>query len=164
MRAAPVTDAEPAPGPSTRPRLIAPHYLALAGATQIILDRLLPVALFIHLPWSQLGWLPITTGAGIQIAAYRGFRRQRTPVMPGRRSTALVTGGVYRFTRNPMYLGMVLILVGGVIIGGSLGPATVPPLFAWIVQRQLVEPEEKALDARFGADYHAYRARVRRWI
>ena len=158
----------PIAGPSAalpaRPRLIAPHYLALAGIAQISLDRLLPLVLFAHLPWSQLGWLPITAGIGIQIAAYRRFRAHRTPVMPGRRSTALVTGGVYRFTRNPMYLGMVFILVGGVIIGGSLSSVVVPPLFAWVIQRRLIEPEENALTARFGAAYDDYRQRVRRWI
>ena len=146
------------------PRLIAPHYFALAGIAQIILDRLLPLALFIHVPWSQLGWLPIAMGIGIQIAAYRRFRAHRTPIMPGRRSTVLVTCGIYRFTRNPMYLGMVLILLGGIVIGGSIGPAVVPPIFVWVMQRRLIKLEENMLAARFGDEYQAYQARVRRWI
>ena len=162
--AADAPSAGSAPAPPARPRLIAPHYLALAGVAQIALDHLLPLALFAHMPWSQLGWLPIAAGIGIQIAAYRRFRAHRTPVMPGRRSTALVTGGIYRFTRNPMYLGMVFILLGGIIIGGSISSIVVPPLFMWIMQRRLIEPEENAMGARFGAAYADYRRRVRRWI
>ena len=148
----------------TEPKLIAPHYFALAGIAQITLDRLLPLVLFTHAPWNQLGWLPIVLGIGMQIAAYQRFRAHLTTIMPGSRSTALVTSGIYRFTRNPMYLGMVLILLGGIIIGGSIGPAIVPPLFIWIIQRRLIELEENALAARFGDKYDKYRSRVRRWI
>lgn len=164
MPAATAHNDEPQAGPFTRPRLIAPHYLALGGAAQITLDSLLPLVIFIELPWIMLGWLPIIAGISIQLAAYARFRRHRTPVMPGQPSTALVTRGIYQFTRNPMYLGMVLILVGGVIIGGSLGPAIVPPLFVWIMQRKLIASEERALTARFGQDYRDYQHRTRRWI
>ena len=162
--ATPHVDAPPRPSAFARPRLIAPHYLAIGGVAQIALDDLLPLAIFVGRPWSLLGWLPILVGVGIQLAAFARFRHHRTPVMPGRRAATLVTGGVYRLTRNPMYLGMVLILLGGVIIGGSLGPAIVPPLFVWVVQRRVIAPEERALAAHFGDAYRDYCARVRRWV
>jgi len=159
-----VAAATDAPPDATVPRFLAPHYLALAGVAQIALDHFAPLAVVLHQPWSMLGWLPMLAGIGLQLDAFRRFRARRTPLLPGRPTTALVTGGVYRFTRNPMYLGMVLILIGGVVIGGSVAPALVPPLFVWIINRRLIRGEEARLSRQFGDAYADYRRRVRRWI
>lgn len=150
--------------PATAPRVLAPHYLALAGVAQIALDHFTPIAVVLHTPWSMLGWVPMLVGIGLQIDAFRRFRARRTPLLPGRTATALVTTGVYQITRNPMYLGMALILIGGVVIGGSVAPALVPPLFIWVVNRQLIHGEEARLSRQFGNAYADYCRRVRRWI
>ena len=146
------------------PRLLAPHYLALAGIAQVVLDRYLPLLVVVGDPWFMLGWVPMLAGMTLQLDAVRRFRARRTSLLPYRPTTALITTGVYRITRNPMYLGMVLILIGGVIIGGSVTPALVPPLFVWIIHRQLIRHEESRLTDQFGAAYADYRQRVRRWI
>ncbi len=146
------------------PRLIAPHLLFIAGIAQISLDHLCPLVELLSTPWTLLGWISILLGIAIQITAVIHFRRHRTSILPHRPSQALVSGGVYAFTRNPMYLGMVLILIGGVIIGGSLSPAIVPPLFVWAISRQLIPFEETMLEQQFGNAYNQYRQRVRRWI
>lgn len=94
------------------------------------------------------------------------FRRARTTVNPMKPDTAsaLVTGGIYRFTRNPMYLGDVLILLAIVVFfSHPLGLAGVVLFVAWMNLLQ-IPAEERALRARFGEAYDAYRARVRRWV
>lgn len=106
------------------------------------------------------------SGGAIAAAGSVGFKRARTTVNPRKpeRATALVTGGVYRATRNPMYVGMTLALAGfGTWLWwwpALLGPAA---FVAYITRFQIV-PEERALGQLFGAPYHDYRRRVRRWI
>lgn len=100
------------------------------------------------------------------LPALRSFRKARTTVNPIRidQASSLVTGGVYRRTRNPMYLGMALVLCGWATwLGGIavwLGPVA---LLLWLDRFQ-IRPEERALSALFGAEYDAYRTRTRRWL
>ena len=102
-------------------------------------------------------------------SAVRGvidFRRAATTVDPRHpeRSTRIVTDGVYRWTRNPMYLGFVLLLLGLAVALQSAFGLLVTALSASFLQRFQIAPEERWLGAQFGADYAAYRARVRRWL
>lgn len=94
------------------------------------------------------------------------FRRAHTTVDPRypQKMTALVTGGVYRVTRNPMYLGMLLALAGWALWLGQLLPFIILPLFILFLNRWQIAPEERALERTFGAEYTLYRARARRWI
>lgn len=84
--------------------------------------------------------------------------------MPFSKTTALVVTGPYRFTRNPMYLGMLLVLLGIALWLGTLVPLLVVPLLALALQKGFVEKEERLLEEQFGDEYRAFRARVRRWI
>lgn len=105
-------------------------------------------------------------GLAFSGAGALAFRRARTTVNPLRpdRASALVRTGVYRITRNPMYVGMMLGLLSWAVFLASplslLGPVT----FVAYITRFQIRPEERALSARFGADYEQYKARVRRWI
>jgi|OpeIllAssembly_1097287.scaffolds.fasta_scaffold120454_3 protein-S-isoprenylcysteine O-methyltransferase Ste14 len=106
--------------------------------------------------------------SGLAIA-YRGvsvFRRIRTTVDPmhPERSARLVTAGVYRWTRNPMYLGFVLFLLGLAVAFQSLIGFALTAFTAVFLQRFQIEPEEQALSRRFGAAFDAYCGRVRRWV
>jgi protein-S-isoprenylcysteine O-methyltransferase Ste14 len=92
------------------------------------------------------------------------FRRARTGVVPFSEATTLVTGGPYRFTRNPMYLGMAGILVGTAIWLGSVTPWLVLPAFMAIIVERFIAPEEAMLERTFGEHYARYRAAVRRWL
>ena len=92
------------------------------------------------------------------------FTRAGTPVVPFERSTTLVTGGSYRFTRNPMYLGMVLLLSGVAALLGTLSPWLVIPIFTAVIQTNFIRGEERFLEELFGDSYRAYKTRVRRWI
>lgn len=105
-------------------------------------------------------------GLGCDMAGLWAFRRHRTtvnPLTPGKAS-AVVQDGIYRFTRNPMYVGMALLLTAWVAwLGAPLGLLALA-LFAAYITRFQILPEERALLAKFGADYAAYCARVRRWL
>ena len=94
------------------------------------------------------------------------FRRARTTVNPLRpaNSSALVTSGIYRHTRNPMYLGMATLLAAWATwLGTPWALFGIVAFVAWITRFQII-PEERVLANLFGADFAAYRARVRRWI
>ncbi|MCX6951215.1 MAG: isoprenylcysteine carboxylmethyltransferase family protein [Verrucomicrobia bacterium] len=105
-------------------------------------------------------------GVGIAVLGVVSFRRARTTVDPRypHKMTALVTSGLYRVTRNPMYLGMLLALAGWACGLGQLLPWLFLPLFIAYLNRFQIVPEERALAARFGEAFAAYRARVRRWL
>jgi protein-S-isoprenylcysteine O-methyltransferase Ste14 len=116
-----------------------------------------------HLAW---GAAVAVTGALIAIAGVVAFRRARTtvnPLTPGAASS-LVTDGIYRRTRNPMYLGFAIALAGWAI--GLAAPIALLGVVAFIVymNRFQIAPEERALRARFGAAFDAYAATVRRWL
>lgn len=105
-------------------------------------------------------------GAAIGVAGMLGFRRAGTTANPMKpeRVSALVTGGIYRFTRNPMYLSLLLLLAAWAVFLAS-GWALLGPLaFVLYIGRFQIVPEERALSAMFGADYAAYQSRVRRWL
>ena len=114
----------------------------------------------------RLGAAAVLAAAAITLAAgaLRRFRRAGTAVEPWRPSTALVTGGVYRLTRNPVYLGMAFLYGGLALAADSvLALLLLPPLLA-LVQTGVVSREERYLERRFGDDYRRYRASVRRWF
>jgi protein-S-isoprenylcysteine O-methyltransferase Ste14 len=114
-----------------------------------------------------------TRSAGAAVAAAGGLLslsgaltvlHHGTTVVPHRAATRLVTTGPFRLTRNPMYTGQVIALLGIALRAGSWWPLIVTPLSTKATTRLVVLPEENYLAERFGEDYQRYRARVRRWI
>jgi protein-S-isoprenylcysteine O-methyltransferase Ste14 len=102
----------------------------------------------------------------IGLWAVYGFHRAKTTVNPltPQAASALVVRGVYRWTRNPMYLAMLLVLAGWACIVSNWAALAMLPLFVIYLNRFQIGPEERALHARFGADFDHYRKRVRRWL
>ena len=141
-----------------------PTYFLIAIITMLLLHFLLPITNIVHAPWNLLGILPLVAGAVINVMADNLFHRAGTPVKPFEESTALVTVGLYRLTRNPMYLGFVLILIGVALVCGSLTPFLVVALFALLMDRRFIAREEQMLATKFGAAWQAYQATTRRWI
>jgi len=143
---------------------IPPLYFASALVIMWLLHRWLPIVDFIDPPVSRLGWL--FAAGGILLAAWGRwcFKRADTNVVPFSPSTALVIDGPFRFTRNPMYLGMMLVLFGGFLLAGSLGSLLVLPVFFWWIRKRFVLREEDHMAAHFGEAYQAYQERVRRWL
>lgn len=115
---------------------------------------------------TALALLLAALGGAVALAGLLAFRRARTtfnPLTP-ERSRALVTGGIYRVTRNPMYLGMLLVLAGWGLWLGNAASWLGLPLSMGLLTLLQIRPEECILRARFGAAFDAYAARVRRWL
>ena len=108
----------------------------------------------------------VIAGFAIAGVALASFLRAKTTFNPVdlEKSSALVTGGLYAFTRNPMYLGLALVLTGAGIGMGTLVTPFVVAALVLILNEVQIAPEEEALEKRFGEDYRAYKDRVRRWI
>jgi len=105
-------------------------------------------------------------GLVISFAGVASFRRARTTVNPVKANTAssLVSGGVYRFTRNPMYLGFLLTLLAWAVWMSNPLAVLGAPLFVLYINRFQIVPEERVLLSLFGAEYAAYQSSVRRWL
>lgn len=106
-------------------------------------------------------------GIALAVAGIREFRAARTTVNPlqPEQAATMVTGGIYRHTRNPMYLGMACLLAAWAAWLGRLTPFVVGlPAFVLYMNRFQIGPEERALERRFGPAFREYVARVRRWI
>lgn len=106
----------------------------------------------------------IAPGAGLLLAASGLFKRAGTDVKPWKTATALVDSGVYRFTRNPMYLGMALLYAGLAFAFESVGAWLFLPVVIIVIQTQVIAREERYLEAKFGEAYRDYKLRVRRWL
>ncbi|HRO34030.1 MAG TPA: isoprenylcysteine carboxylmethyltransferase family protein [Brevundimonas sp.] len=103
-------------------------------------------------------------GLTLEAMALGLFRRLGTPPQPWKPTTALATGGVYRFSRNPIYLGFTLIYAGfAVAMDSPVALAGLLPCLI-VIDRFVVAREERYLDVKFGQEWRAYRAQVRRWL
>ena len=146
---------------------IPPPVVTLAvGVLMWALARLLPALHFTMPLRGVLATAFAVAGLALVVACALQFRRAGTTVNPMRpaRVTTLVDTGLYRFSRNPIYLGDALLLVGwGVWLGNVASIASIT-VFVWYLNRFQIEPEERVLRAAFGPAYDAYRARVRRWV
>jgi protein-S-isoprenylcysteine O-methyltransferase Ste14 len=105
-------------------------------------------------------------GAVIIALGILSFRRAGTTFNPMKpeSTTSLVVAGVYAFTRNPMYVGSLLVLIGWAIFLSNALAFPLLPIFILYMNRFQIEPEERALTARFGQEFVAYKSRVRRWV
>lgn len=111
-----------------------------------------------------VGGIVIFLGLGLLLLAGGLFRRAGTDLVPFKNVSALVTTGVYRMTRNPMYLGMATVLLGTAITVGTAAAVIVPLVFMVIIQFRFILPEEEMLRGIFPEDFPEYCERVRRWI
>jgi len=141
-----------------------PMLLLLAIISMVLLGLLLPGVRLVASAWRFLALPPLAAGIALNLLADRAFKVVKTTVKPLLPSTSLVTDGVFCLTRNPMYLGFVLLLIALWLVLGSLTPGIAVVLFALLIGRYFVRPEEEKLAATFGDAYRSYRAKVRRWI
>jgi protein-S-isoprenylcysteine O-methyltransferase Ste14 len=141
-----------------------PVYFLVALGLMALLDYVVPVLPLIVRPYRYAG--AVFVALGLALAAWGAllFRRAGTGILPFSPATALVTRGPYRFTRNPMYLGMAAVLLGAALLMGSLTPFVVIPAFMALIADRFIVREEAMLETAFGAAYLDYKARVRRWL
>ncbi len=145
-------------------KLLPPTYFFASIVLALAAHFLFPLAAVIPFGWRYAGAVPIAAGIALNIVADRQFKNRGTEVKPFKRSSALVTDGVFRWSRNPMYLGMALIVCGIAWLEGSLSPWIAPAALAALLDRLFIVREERMLEETFGAAYGQYRRSVRRWL
>jgi protein-S-isoprenylcysteine O-methyltransferase Ste14 len=119
------------------------------------------------LPWrGAIALLVCSIGMAISVAGVVAFRRANTTVNPitPEATTSMVTSGLYRFSRNPMYLGLLIVLVGWAIFLSHLLAFALLPFFVLYMNRFQIHPEERVLSAKFPHQFTTYKAIVRRWV
>jgi protein-S-isoprenylcysteine O-methyltransferase Ste14 len=145
-------------------KILPPTYVFLSVVSIIGLHFLIPVTKVVPSPWNLTGLLPLVMGIIVNIIAANAFEKANTTIKPYQASTYLVTNGLYRVSRNPMYLGATLILVGTVVMLGSLTPYLVIIVFVVLINEVFIKTEEHMLEGKFSERYLAYKQKVRRWI
>ena len=145
-------------------KIIPPVYLFIALLLMWLLQRYFPVHQYIYSPAAYAGVIPVVIGIAMAAISAGMFVKVDTGLEPFDEATTLVTGGFFRFTRNPMYLGMFLMLFGVAILLGSLSALLPLLLFVLVIRYNFVSGEERFLEAAFGQQYLDYKSEVRRWI
>ena len=141
-------------------------WVAVFAACMIATARLFPETRVSFPARDLLAYALVLAGVGIAASGVLAFRRHRTTVDPTRPGAAsmLVTSGIYRVTRNPMYVGMALAVAGIGLRTGSLIALSLAPVFVVALTRFQVEPEEAAMRRLFGEAWGDYASRVPRWL
>jgi len=145
------------------PPVVLTAVLGLAGW---LLAKLLPGASFLFRGQFTLAALCLVAGAAISLLGVKAFKDHRTTVNPTapEETSQVVTTGVYKFTRNPMYVGFGLILLAAIVFFGNIASIAVIPFYVVYMTELQVKPEERVLLAKFGAPYSEYMTAVRRWL
>ena len=145
-------------------RLYPPHYLLLSILSIVGIDSLLQVPIVSSAIALVGGLLFLLSGIVLAASAARLFSKAKTGIVPFSESTKLVVSGAYRFTRNPMYLGMFFCLIGVTLPVNNVLGLLVLLLFFFIIRQKFVLKEEVQMQETFGDDYAQFKARIRRWI
>ena len=145
-------------------KIFPPTYLLISILAMLGLGLLFPNPQVIPPFWNLLGLLPLVLGVWLNLSAEGAFHQAHTTVEPFAQSSALVTNRVFQITRNPMYLGFSLILLGIAILLRSLLPYLVVAAFVLLIARVFIRVEEQMLADRFGDQYKAYQKKTHRWL
>ena len=142
---------------------IPPVYLFASLAVQLLLSRLFPVMDLIPFPFTLIGIAFFAMGILLILGAHWSLRKHATPVNFAP-STCLVQGGIYRQSRNPMYLGFIALLAGLSLWSGNILTLFCPVFMFVVLDRMFIPYEEEKMVSSFGEMYLNYRQSVRRWL
>jgi len=145
-------------------KLLPPTYFFICLVAVIVLHLAFPISKVIYPPHNYFGIVLIILGIILSVWADNIFKREKTTVKPFKKSAVLITGGLYCFSRHPMYLGFVFILLGLAIFLGSLTTFLGPVVMFIILEKLFILREEESLEKTFGKRYREYKSRVRRWL
>ena len=143
---------------------IPPFYLFLSIIALFVLNYALPGSTLFYPPFNYFGIVIVFLGLALILWHADYFKRYNTPIKPFEQSTYLIKDGLYKYSRNPIYLGMGVILFGGAMILGSFTPFIVVVVFILVIERAFIVKEEEFLEGIFGDEYLEYKKSVRRWI
>ena len=141
-----------------------PTYFLSSIFLIILIHFTWPGKIIIAFPWILLGLIPAMIGAILNLIADRAFKIEQTTVKPFEESATLITTGVFKISRNPMYLGMALILLGIAIFLGSITPYIIVVLFIILMHNIFINIEEKMLAKKFGDLWIQYKKETRSWL
>lgn len=141
-----------------------PTYFNSSIFLILLFHFVIPGIKIIDFPWNLFGIIPIIIGGILNLLADRAFKLNQTTVKPFEESKILITTGVFKFSRHPMYLGMVLILIGLSIILGSITPYIVVILFIILIYTLFITVEERMLSETFGDAWLEYKKNTRCWF
>ena len=141
------------------PRIV----MILLGAA-ITAHFIVPGPVLIAQRYSYSGYVLIALGTAVMLWAWGLFKRAKTPLPSNEKPGAFVVTGPYRFTRNPMYLGMVAILTGSAVTIATLPGFIATVVFFMIINYWIIPLEERSMEATFGEQYLEYKKQVRRWL
>jgi len=129
-----------------------------------LLGRFIPLPFSVPAILRYMGLALCLIGFLLGIASFIEFRKAQTTLDPHGSTTQLVSSGVYRFSRNPIYLGFLLIVIGLPLYFGLFWGIVMAPIFIFLMNHLVIQPEEMYLERKFRETYMDYRARVRRWL
>ena len=144
---------------------IYPPLMVLAGImAQLLIGYIAPVRPILNETWQYIGVGFMLVGFATLLGAARSFRKNATTIIPDGKPSALMEGGLFAYSRNPIYLAMVIFLFGSALAIGHIWALAVVPIFVLLVQQIWIVKEEENLEAEFGQIYRNYKMRVRRWL
>jgi protein-S-isoprenylcysteine O-methyltransferase Ste14 len=145
-------------------RLLPPHLVLILLVAMVALHLALPGPAVLAFPYNLTGVVVAALGLAVTLSGARLFARVGTNIRTFNEPGKLVTDGPFCWSRNPMYLGFLLLLLGTATMLGTATPFLAPALFALVADRWYIAFEERAMREKFGADYAAYMGRTRRWL
>lgn len=150
--------------PEIKRQLISPVLTVICLVLMLLLGWLWPIVPILPFPYNLAGLFIGSAGLAISFTAHRQFKKIGTTLYPFNKPEKLITDGLFRYTRNPMYLGLTLFLTGIWLLLGSLSPLGMVVAFQQIADRWYITREERQLMAVFGKAYVTYQTETPRWI
>lgn len=141
-----------------------PVYFGAAFAAGWLLQRAVPLDVPGRPTSAFVGAAVFVAGLGLDAAGVAAVIANRTTIVPHRPVSKLITTGIYRFSRNPMYTGLGIVVAGGALVAGTWWPLITLPLAMVAVRELVIKPEETYLAERYGPIFAEYRLKVRRWL
>lgn len=158
----------PEPPDAARVRVFPPGVPLITILLGQVLQRIWPIGQSVELPgfvrYGVGGLIVLGAILGLGLRAVRTMRATGQSENPWKPTPSIIESGPYRFTRNPMYLQLVILCVGFAVLLRNPWILLLTPAAAWVLQRFAILPEEQYLERKFGEGYLAYKRRVRRWI
>ena len=130
----------------------------------VVLSQLFPVSRIFIFPYNLLGLLLVGTGLYLSYQSVMLLKAHKTTIKPGENPSSLVIGCPYHYSRNPIYLGDIMLITGIAIILSDVTALLSPIIFFLVINSVVIPHEEKNLTRNFGHDYERYKKEVRRWI
>ncbi len=146
------------------PRFPPPAFMVLTVLCMVLISNYAPIGHWLNYPGRYLGIIIIILGFTLSLGSGLFFRKLGTNPKPGAKASVIVTKGAFKYTRNPMYLGLMTIVTGVAILLGTFSPLFLIPILFIILHTQFVLREEKLMEEWFGEPYLEYKKRTPRWI